>query len=175
MLNEISQFFPTFFLNTCIFEFFAPNTFWPFSLLDPLTRNTGFYHRKNKHRGFFISSDSLRIQSTFRTTKNFQKVFKTWKEEETSRSEVKRMKIVNIFHGHFRESDFTVVGKICDKLIKVRTSTKLMNMINLVKLFFFSRVNLQNDANAVIVIFHSTNRWKNCQVYDLLISTFDLV
>ena len=48
------------------------------------------------------------------------------------------MKIVNIFHGHFRESDFTVVGKICDKLIKVRTSTKLMNMINLVKLFFFS-------------------------------------
>ena len=67
------------------------------------------------------------------------------------------MKIVNIFHGHFRESDFTVVGKICDKLIKVRTSTKLMNMINLVKLFF-SRVNLQNDANAVIVIFLHSNK-----------------
>ena len=75
------------------------------------------------------------------------------------------MKIVNIFHGHFRESDFTVVGKICDKLIKVRTSTKLMNMINLVKLFF-SRVNLQNDANAVIVIFLALVKFAGTKIFD---------
>ena len=134
-----------------------------------------FITAKNKHRGFFISYDSLRIQSTFRMTKSFQTVFKTWKE--TRSIAVKEWKSWIFFMAIFVNQISRLLGKYVTNWLKFAQvwSTKLMNMINLVKLFF-SRVNLQNDANAVIVIFLHSNKPLEKIVrlmFSFLISTFD--
>ena len=75
-----------------------------------------FITAKNKHRGFFISYDSLRIHSTFRMTKSFQTVFKTWKE--TRSIAVKEWKSWIFFMAIFVNQISRLLGKYVTNWLK---------------------------------------------------------
>ena len=107
-------------------------------------------------------------------TKSFQTVFKTWKE--TRSIAVKEWKSWIFFMAIFVNQISRLLGKYVTNWLKfaqVQNSWTWSTLSN----FFFSRVNLQNDANAVIVIFlHSNKPFEKivtCQVnVFFLISTF---